>query len=102
LSLEAQPAQEMNRPLHVGNHYDHTMFSKTASPITSLHALTRMKNAPSLEQNFSFNKILQPREARRLHELQLLDAATEALEVDEWDVMEVKGHHISTSEQSLP
>jgi hypothetical protein len=79
-----------------------TMFAETTSPLTTLHAKADMADVPSLEQDFSFNKILQPREAHRLHELQLLDAATEALEVSEWDVMEVNNHHISTSERSLP
>jgi len=60
-----------------------------------------MKDAPSLEQDFSFSKILQPREAQQLHELQLLDAATEVLEVDEWDMMEVKGHRVSTRERNI-
>jgi hypothetical protein len=56
----------------------------------------------SLEQDFSINKILQPREARKLHELQLLDSATKALEVSKWDVMEVKGHRVSSMEWRVP
>jgi len=61
-----------------------------------------MQDATSLEHDFSFTTILQPREARRLHELQLLDAATEASEVDAGDVMEVKGHRVSTYERNFP
>ncbi len=79
-----------------------TTFIENSPGLTSLNAKLRMPEVKSLEQDFSFNTILQPREARKLHELQLLDAATEALEVSEWDILEVKGHRVSSSERRIP
>jgi hypothetical protein len=67
-----------------------------------LNAKIEMPEVKALEQDFSFNTILQPREAWKVHELQLLDAATEALEVSKWDILELKGHRVSSTEPRVP
>jgi hypothetical protein len=99
-------SEKANNSLNVCNSFEcdggDTTFIKNSFGLTSLNNKIPMPEVRLLEQDFSLNKVLQPREARKLHELQLLDAATEALEVNEWDVMEVKGHRVSSMERRMP
>jgi hypothetical protein len=69
-----------------------TTFFESSHPVTALHAMHELNTVQTLKQDFTFGNILLPHIARRLHQLQLLDAATKAFEDDGWGVLEVKGH----------
>jgi hypothetical protein len=82
-----------------------TTFIKTMAPMHEFLSRISQSGASAMattEQDFSFAKPLNPRVERKLHELQLLDAANDVLDKDAWDVMEVKTHRVSTMERNLP
>jgi hypothetical protein len=82
-----------------------TTFIETVAPIRDLQG--KIVNAgtsatATTEQDFLFSNPLNPREERKLHELQLLDIANNVLDKDAWDIMEVKAHRVTSMEQNIP